>query len=68
MKKLDNKIEKFKKKGFFFGAIDKFSKTFLLRSGEVEAVKVHYFVPSRYEVVQEFLLRVVASVDFCQGP
>jgi len=33
-------------------SIHMFSKTFLLRSGEVEAVKVHYLVPRHYEVVQ----------------
>jgi len=38
------------------------------RSGEVEAVKVHYFVPSRYEVVQELLLRVLTGVNFRYGP
>jgi hypothetical protein len=27
-----------------------------LKSGEVETIKVHDFVPSRYEVVQELLL------------
>ena len=40
----------------------------MLRSGEVEAVKVHYLVPHRYKVVQELLLRVLTSVDFRQGP
>ena len=40
----------------------------MLRSGEVEAVKVHYLVPHRYKVVQELLLRVHTSVDFRQGP
>ena len=43
-------------------------RAFLLRSGEVEAVKVHYLVPRRYEVVHELLLGVLASVDFRQGP
>jgi hypothetical protein len=32
------------------------SKTFMLRSGEVETVKVHDFVPHHYKVVQELLL------------
>ena len=41
----------------------------MLRSNaEVEAVKVHYLVPYRYKVVQEFLLGVLTSVDFRQGP
>jgi hypothetical protein len=40
------------------------SKTFLPISGEVEAIKVHYLVPRRYEVVKELFLRVLTSVDF----
>jgi hypothetical protein len=32
------------------------SKAIRLRSGEVETVQVHYFVPRRHEVVQELLL------------
>jgi len=40
----------------------------MLRSGKVEAVKVHYLVPRRYKVVQELLLGVVTSVDLRQGP
>src|SRR5512136_1168150 len=44
------------------------SKTFMLRSGEVETVKVHDFVPRRYKVVQELLMGVFTSVDFRQGP
>ncbi len=43
------------------------SKTFMLRSGEVEAIKVHHLVPGRDEVVDELLLRVGTSVDFSQG-
>ena len=41
---------------------------FKRRSNEVEAVKVHYLVPHRYKVVQEFLLGVLTSIDFRQGP
>lgn len=37
-------------------------------SGEVETVKVHYFFPHLYKVVQELLLGVLTSVDFRQGP
>jgi hypothetical protein len=44
------------------------SKTFMLRSGEVETVEVHHFVPHRHEVVQELLLGVLTSIDFRQGP
>ena len=40
----------------------------LLRSGEIEAVKVHYLVPRRHEVMQKLLLRILACVDFRQGP
>ena len=39
----------------------------MLRSGEVEAIKVHHLVPGRDEVVDELLLRVRTSVDFGQG-
>ena len=35
---------------------------------EGEAVKVHYLVPCRYEVVQELLLGVLTSVDFRYSP
>jgi len=52
----------------FFPPCQKPSKKFMLRSGEVETVKVHYFVPHRYKVVQELLLRVLTSIDFRQGP
>ena len=44
------------------------SKTFMLRSGEVETVKVHDFVPHRYKVMQEQLQGVLTSVDFRQRP
>ncbi len=40
----------------------------MLRSGEVEAVKVHYLVPYCYKVLHELLLGVLTSVDFRQGP
>ena len=33
-------------------------------SSEVEAVKVHYLIPRRHEVVQELLPGVIACVDF----
>jgi hypothetical protein len=39
----------------------------MLRFSEVETVKIHDFVPGRDKVVQELFLRVVTSVDFCQG-
>ena len=44
------------------------SRTFVLRSGEVETVEMHDFVPHRYEVLQELLLGVLTSIDFRQGP
>jgi hypothetical protein len=47
--------------------LQKPSKTLMLRSSEVEAVKVHYLVPHRYKVVQKLLLGVLTSVDFRQG-
>jgi len=40
----------------------------MLRSGEIETVKVHYLIPRRYKVVQELLLGILTSVDFRQGP
>src|SRR5262245_42149379 len=43
------------------------SRTLMLRSGEVEAIKVHHFVPGRDEVVDKLLPRVGTSVDFSQG-
>src|SRR4030043_799891 len=43
-------------------------KTFMLRAGEVEAIKVHHLGPGRYKVVQELLLGVLTCVDFRQGP
>ena len=44
------------------------SKTTMPPSGEVEPVKVHDFVPRRYEIVQELLQGVLARVDFRQCP
>ena len=41
---------------------------FILRSGEVEPVKVHYLVPGRREVVRELLPRVLTCVHFRQCP
>ncbi len=52
----------------FFATLSEAPKTFMLRSGEVETVKVHDFVPHRYKVMQELLLGVITSVDFRQGP
>ena len=40
----------------------------ILRSFNVEAVKIHHLVPNSYKVIQELLLGVFASVDFCQSP
>ena len=40
----------------------------MLRSDEIEAVKVHYLAPHRYKVMQKLLLGVLTSVDFRQGP
>ena len=40
----------------------------MLRSGEVVAVKVHYFVPHCDKVVHELLLGVLTGVDFRHGP
>jgi len=43
------------------------AKTFMLRSGEVEAVKVHHLVPSRYKVIGKLLLGVCTCIDFRQS-
>jgi hypothetical protein len=43
------------------------SKTFMVRSGEVEAIKVHHLVPGGDEVAHELLPRVGTAVDFSQG-
>ena len=40
----------------------------MLRSGEVETVKVHHLGPCRHKVLDKLLLRVRASVDLGQGP
>src|SRR3970040_1705171 len=44
------------------------SKTFMPRSGEVEAVQVHHLGPRRHEVLDEHLLRIRARVDLGEGP
>ena len=43
-------------------------KTPMLRSGELEAVKVHHLGPGCHEVLDKLLLRVRAAVDLGQGP
>ena len=40
----------------------------MLRSGEIEPVKVHYLVPCRYKIVHELLQGILTCVDFRQGP
>ena len=40
----------------------------MLRSGEVEAIKVHNLGPGRHEVLDKLLLCVLASVDLGQSP
>src|SRR6185369_11107553 len=52
----------------FLPPCQKLSQTFRLRSGEVETVKVHYFFPRRYKVMQELLPGVLTAVDFRHGP
>ena len=34
---------------------------------EIEAVEVHYFSPNRDKIFNELLLRIVLSVDLCEG-
>ena len=34
---------------------------------KVEAVEVHYFIPNRDKIFNELLLRIVLSVDLCEG-
>ena len=40
----------------------------VLRSGQVEAVKIHHFGPGCHEVLHELLLRVLTSVNFSESP
>src|ERR1019366_6215812 len=42
-------------------------KTFPLRSGKVEAIKVHHLVPRGHKVTRERRLRVARSIDFREG-
>ena len=49
-------------------AIQKPLKTFMLRSGEIEAIKVHHLGPGHHEVLDKLLLPVRASVDLGQSP
>src|SRR5574341_2374288 len=50
----------------FFPPCQKPSKTFMLRSGKVEAIKVHHLGPGRDEVFDKLLLRVSAGIDLGQ--
>jgi hypothetical protein len=43
-------------------------KTFMLQSGDVEAIKVHHLGPGRHEVLDKLILRVRTSVDLSQSP
>ena len=52
----------------FLPSCQKPSKTLTRRSGEVETVKVHDFVPCRHKIVQELLPGVLTSVNFRQSP
>jgi len=47
--------------------LQKPSKMFTLRLGDVESVKVHYLVPCHYKVVHEFFRGILTSVDFHQS-
>ncbi len=38
-----------------------------LRSGEVEAIKIHHLVPRSHKVTHKRLLRVVTCIDFRDG-
>ena len=44
------------------------SKMFMLRSGEVESVKVHHLIPDCYKVMDKLHLCVRTCVDFRQSP
>jgi hypothetical protein len=46
----------------------KLSKIFRPESGEIEAVEIHYLVPSRDKVLHKLLPGVLASIDFRQSP
>ena len=38
-----------------------------LRSGKIEAIKIHYLIPRSHKVTHKRLLRVVTCVDFRYG-
>ena len=40
----------------------------MLRSGEIEAIKVHHFGPGCHEVLDKLLLSIRASVNLGQSP
>lgn len=52
---------------FFSPPRQKTSKTFMRRSGEIEAVEIHHLVPRSHKVTHELLLRVVLRVDLREG-
>ena len=52
----------------FFASLSEALEDVMLRSGEVETVKVHHLRPGLHEVLDELLLRVRASVDLGQSP
>ena len=52
----------------FTAAFSDFPEDVHLRSGQVEAIRVHHLVPGRHEIIHELLLRIVLRVDFGQRP
>ena len=38
-----------------------------LRSGQIEAVGVHYLGPCPHEITQKLVLRVGAAINLCHG-
>ena len=38
------------------------------RSGEIEAVKIHYLIPSCYKILNELLLGIITCIYLCYSP
>ena len=38
------------------------------RSAHVKAIEIHHLAPGRHEILDELLLRIIAGVNFSDGP
>src|SRR5258707_10252083 len=52
---------------FFRMASHEARESLPLRSSQIEAIEVHHLGPRRHEIPGEFLLRVRAPIDLCEG-